>query len=238
MAARLVHHQFLHRRQHSLKPFDHVFPALQCITNIDNWLTVQRSANAAAAMLLLTCGHPLLLSPVASCTAGVQAAAALAMRASATAAAHKRLIVSSAAAAVSATGNKLLDPEGMGAAPNRLVRVGLASRRVAEKLGGAASDAVAALGRAVMLLQHPEDGGFARCCPRLAGAGGLRVAAVACAAVKSSAPKCAEASAAGAKHVGGLLSSLGAAVHMPFVACSQKLHMPLWSANKASIARC
>jgi hypothetical protein len=187
---------------------------------------VQRSANAAAAMLLITCGHPLLLSPIASCTSGVQAAMVLVMRASASAAAQKRVLISSAAAAMTATGNKLFDVES--AAPNCLLRVGLASRRAAQRVGCAASECVSKLGRS---LRHSEHC-FGRY-PHLARKGDRHPAAfasstttVVCAAVCSSAPKCAEVAAAGAKHLCGMLGALGATVHRPLATCTKILHMP------------
>ena len=195
VAVRLVRHQFRSRRSHSLRPVDHIFPALQCMTDAQNWTAIQRGANAAAAMLLLRMGHPYVLAPLASVSTGATAASALAARAASAMVHHKRAVLSTIAAAVAAAGNRLT---GLEAQQRRgpVPRLGALGQRVTRGVSTAVASTAAG---ATFALQHTmaQSGRPVRLLSRYCVAGGGAAAAVpprqSAAVPCAAAPQCAAA---------------------------------------------
>jgi hypothetical protein len=162
VAARLVRHQFLQRRQQRSSPVDHVFPAIQVLTNVDNWRTIQLSASAAAAAALFGATHPVVGAPLASCTAlaGTYAASSLHTLAHLSARAttfvahhlapHKRLLVGASSMVASSAGASIGD---LHRAPADMQRASL-GRRAMQRAAHAASSARALVARASVRAGH------------------------------------------------------------------------------------
>ena len=69
-AAHLVRHHHTSRRQQNPRLFDHVLPAIQTVTNVDNWPAVQLSAYVTGAAAVAAVGHP-MAHPLASTMAAL-----------------------------------------------------------------------------------------------------------------------------------------------------------------------